>query len=145
MSCQVSAEALKRDGVAACLLKPLTTTRLLPALVATNHATASAPLTQADSHKLPMTVMAVDDNPANLKLIGALLDDLVQQVILCDSGQQAVDKAKQLQMDLILMDIQMPDMDGIRACELIHHLPHHQLTPVIAVTAHAPRASARSS
>ena len=35
------------------------------------------------------------------------------------------------------MDIQMPDMDGIRACELIHHLPHHQLTPVIAVTAHA--------
>ena len=134
---QVSAEALKRDGVAACLLKPLTTTRLLPALVATNHATASAPLTQADSHKLPMTVMAVDDNPANLKLIGALLDDLVQQVILCDSGQQAVDKAKQLQMDLILMDIQMPDMDGIRACELIHHLPHHQLTPVIAVTAHA--------
>ena len=40
----------------------------------------------------------------------------MQQVILCDSGQQAVDKAKQLQMDLILMDIQMPDMDGIRAC-----------------------------
>lgn len=134
---QVSAEALKRDGVAACLLKPLTTTRLLPALVATSHALASAPLMQIDSHKLPMTVMAVDDNPANLKLIGALLDDLVQQVILCDSGQQAVDKAKQLQMDLILMDIQMPDMDGIRACELIHHLSHHQQTPVIAVTAHA--------
>ncbi len=100
-------------------------------------ALASAPLMQIDSHKLPMTVMAVDDNPANLKLIGALLDDLVQQVILCDSGQQAVDKAKQLQMDLILMDIQMPDMDGIRACELIHHLSHHQQTPVIAVTAHA--------
>ena len=97
---------------------------------------------QIDSHKLPMTVMAVDDNPANLKLIGALLDDLVQQVILCDSGQQAVDKAKQLQMDLILMDIQMPDMDGIRACELIHHLSHHQQTPVIAVTAHG-RASVR--
>ncbi|HGV0237070.1 TPA: two-component sensor histidine kinase BarA [Klebsiella pneumoniae] len=107
------------------------------AYVATSHALASAPLMQIDSHKLPMTVMAVDDNPANLKLIGALLDDLVQQVILCDSGQQAVDKAKQLQMDLILMDIQMPDMDGIRACELIHHLSHHQQTPVIAVTAHA--------
>lgn len=35
------------------------------------------------------------------------------------------------------MDIQMPDMDGIRACELIRHLPHQQQTPVIAVTAHA--------
>ncbi|WP_262218240.1 response regulator, partial [Escherichia coli] len=44
---------------------------------------------------------------------------------------------KQMQFDLILMDIQMPDMDGIRACELIHQLPHQQQTPVIAVTAHA--------
>jgi two-component system sensor histidine kinase BarA len=42
-----------------------------------------------------------------------------------------------MQMDLILMDIQMPDMDGIRACELIHQLSHQQQTPVIAVTAHA--------
>jgi two-component system sensor histidine kinase BarA len=83
-----------------------------------------------------MTVMAVDDNPANLKLIGVLLEDLVQHVTLCDSGQQAVEQAK-MQFDLILMDIQMPDMDGIRACELIRHLPHQQQTPVIAVTAHA--------
>jgi two-component system sensor histidine kinase BarA len=42
-----------------------------------------------------------------------------------------------MQFDLILMDIQMPDMDGIRACELIRQLPHQQQTPVIAVTAHA--------
>jgi two-component system sensor histidine kinase BarA len=61
----------------------------------------------------------------------------VQHVVLCDSGHQAVDRAKQMQFDLILMDIQMPDMDGIRACELIHQLPHQQQTPVIAVTAHA--------
>ena len=45
----------------------------------------------------------------------------------------------QMQFDLILMDIQMPDMDGIRACELIRQLPHQQQTPVIAVTAHAMR------
>ncbi|MEQ4939745.1 response regulator, partial [Proteus terrae] len=131
---QVSAEALKRDGVAACLLKPLTTTRLLPALVATNHAPASAPLTQADSHKLPMTVMAVDDNPANLKLIGALLDDLVQQVILCDSGQQAVDQAKRLQMDLILMDIQMPDMDGVSLALELSALPEARQSQIIMLS-----------
>ncbi len=56
---------------------------------------------------------------------------------LCTSGAQAVEQAKQMQLDLILMDIQMPGMDGIRACELIHQLPHQQQTPVIAVTAHA--------
>ena len=61
----------------------------------------------------------------------------MQHVVLCDSGHQAVDRARQMQFDLILMDIQMPDMDGIRVCELIHQLPHQQQTPVIAVTAHA--------
>ncbi|WP_348245148.1 response regulator, partial [Salmonella enterica] len=72
----------------------------------------------------------------NLKLIGALMEDKVQHVELCDSGHHAVDRAKQMQFDLILMDILMPDMDGLRACELFHQLPHQQQTPVIAVTAH---------
>ncbi|EGI0933443.1 two-component sensor histidine kinase BarA [Salmonella enterica] len=131
------AQKLKQGGAAACLLKPLTSTRLLPALTEycqLNH--HPEPLLM-DTSKITMTVMAVDDNPANLKLIGALLEDKVQHVELCDSGHQAVDRAKQMQFDLILMDIQMPDMDGIRACELIHQLPHQQQTPVIAVTAHA--------
>ncbi|ECY9878913.1 two-component sensor histidine kinase BarA [Salmonella enterica subsp. enterica] len=134
---QINAEKLKQGGAAACLLKPLTSTRLLPALTEycqLNH--HPEPLLM-DTGKITMTVMAVDDNPANLKLIGALLEDKVQHVELCDSGHQAVDRAKQMQFDLILMDIQMPDMDGIRACELIHQLPHQQQTPVIAVTAHA--------
>ncbi len=134
---QINAEELKHDGAAACLLKPLTATRLLASLTEycrLNHYAASLVM---DESKLPMTVMAVDDNPANLKLIGALLEDQVQHVELCESGLQAVERAKQMQFDLIMMDIQMPGMDGIRACELIRQLPHQQHTPVIAVTAHA--------
>ena len=134
---QVNAEKLKQDGIGACLLKPLTPTRLLPALTEFYHHKQNTLLPVTDESKLAMTVMAVDDNPANLKLIGALLEDMVQHVELCDSGHQAVERAKQMPFDLILMDIQMPDMDGIRACELIHQLPHQQQTPVIAVTAHA--------
>ncbi|HFP5815663.1 TPA: two-component sensor histidine kinase BarA [Escherichia coli] len=134
---QVNAEKLKQDGIGACLLKPLTPTRLLPALTEFCHHKQNTLLPVTDKSKLAMTVMAVDDNPANLKLIGALLEDMVQHVELCDSGHQAVERAKQMPFDLILMDIQMPDMDGIRACELIHQLPHQQQTPVIAVTAHA--------
>ncbi|WP_436858711.1 two-component sensor histidine kinase BarA [Citrobacter tructae] len=134
---QVNAEKLKQDGVASCLLKPLTSTRLLPALVELSRQSVTDASLPIDESKIAMTVMAVDDNPANLKLIGALLKDMVQHVELCDSGHQAVDRARQMQFDLILMDIQMPGMDGIRACELIHQLPHQQQTPVIAVTAHA--------
>ncbi|BFO08311.1 hypothetical protein GGER_08210 [Serratia rubidaea] len=40
-------------------------------------------------------------------------------------------------LDLILMDIQMPNIDGIRTSELIRQLPHHNSTPIVAVTAHA--------
>jgi len=133
---QVNAEALKQDGAAACLLKPLTSVRLLPALMEYCRIN-QVPVPAVEDKKLAMSVMAVDDNPANLKLIGALLDDLVQHVELCDSGQQAVNRAKEMPFDVILMDIQMPEMDGIRACELIRQLPHQQQTPVIAVTAHA--------
>ncbi|MEB6380228.1 two-component sensor histidine kinase BarA [Leclercia adecarboxylata] len=134
---QINAEELKHDGAAACLLKPLTATRLLPTLTEYCRLNHHAAAIVSDERKLPMTVMAVDDNPANLKLIGALLEDQVQHVELCESGPQAVERAKQTQFDLIMMDIQMPGMDGIRACELIRQLPYHQQTPVIAVTAHA--------
>ncbi len=133
---QVNAEALKQDGAAACLLKPLTSVRLLPALMEYCRIN-QVPTPAAEDNKMAMSVMAVDDNPANLKLIGALLDDLVLHVELCDSGQQAVNRAKERPYDVILMDIQMPEMDGIRACELIRQLPHQQQTPIIAVTAHA--------
>lgn len=134
---QTNAEMLKQHGVTTCLLKPLTATRLLPALMALYRQPIPVIPASPVNDKLPMTVMAVDDNPANLKLIGVLLEDLVQHTILCNSGQSAIEQAREQPLDLILMDIQMPDMDGICACEQIRHLAHHQQTPIIAVTAHA--------
>ncbi|KEA54437.1 histidine kinase [Mangrovibacter sp. MFB070] len=134
---QIDAEGLKKGGAAACILKPITPTRLLPLLA---ECCGNHPERHDDIHPyspLPITVMAVDDNPANLKLIGVLLEDLVQQVVLCNSGRQAVEKARSGHYDIILMDIQMPDMDGIHACELIRQMPHLHKTPVVAVTAHA--------
>ncbi|MDC9590580.1 ATP-binding protein [Xenorhabdus sp. XENO-10] len=87
------------------------------------------------SPRLPMTVMAVDDNPANLKLIGTLLNELVENTLLCDSGIEALKMARKHSLDLILMDIQMANMDGIQTSEQIHHLPQHRETPIVAVTA----------
>lgn len=134
---QVNAEVLKQGGVAGCLLKPVTFNRLLPLLIEHCRSKSDMPLTLNHKTRLAMTVMAVDDNPANLKLIGALLNDRVEHVVLCDSGSQALEYASSMPLDLILMDIQMPGMDGIHTCELIRKLPHHLHTPVIAVTAHA--------
>lgn len=131
---QIYAEELKLRGVSACLIKPVSLTRLLPVLVE-NHTreTDVFPARQ----RLPLTVMAVDDNLANLKLIGALLEEQVENIVLCDCGESAIQQAKTRHLDIILMDIQMPDIDGIRACEIIRSYPHHSNTPIVAVTAHA--------
>ncbi len=91
--------------------------------------------TSSTSSRLPMTVMAVDDNPANLKLIGTLLHELVENTLLCRSGTEALTMAEKQALDLILMDIQMADMDGIQTAEQIHQLPQHKKTPIVSVTA----------
>lgn len=130
---QVYAEELKARGVTACLIKPVSLTRLLPVLI-DHHARVGEVLPRRQ--RLPLRVMAVDDNPANLKLIGALLEEQVETIILCDSGEAAIQQAKTHELDIILMDIQMPEIDGIRASEIIREFPHHASTPIIAVTAH---------
>ena len=83
-----------------------------------------------------INVMAVDDNPANLKLIQAMLTDRVSHVTTCVNGQIAVDQSSLQKFDLIFMDIQMPILDGISACLKIKEGDLNNKTPIIAVTAH---------
>ncbi|WP_264290187.1 two-component sensor histidine kinase BarA [Duffyella gerundensis] len=130
----IYAEELKARGIDACIAKPVTYTRLMP-IVLELHTRTLYDL--PPSTRLPLTVLAVDDNPANLKLIGALLQEQVEHTLLCDSGEQAIAIARQQRLDVILMDIQMPEIDGIRASEIIRAMPQHQHTPIVAVTAHA--------
>ncbi|MGD8108453.1 two-component sensor histidine kinase BarA [Pantoea sp. FN0302] len=130
----LQAEQLKTHGIDACLCKPVTRTRLLPVMLDLQ---ARKRYDLPARARLPLAVMAVDDNPANLKLIGALLEEQVENIVLCDSGEKAIEVARQQALDIILMDIQMPEIDGIRASELIRELPQHANTPIIAVTAHA--------
>ncbi|KAB0479039.1 two-component sensor histidine kinase BarA [Vibrio sp. IB15] len=131
-------EQLMKEVDVQCITKPLSRKKLLQTLVSNQAPTLIAPAIETHSEeKLPLTVMAVDDNPANLKLITALLKERVETVISCTSGQQAIDKATETQFDIIFMDIQMPQMDGVTACQNIKKLANNASTPVIAVTAHA--------
>lgn len=131
-------EQLMKEVDVQCITKPLSRKKLLQTLVSSQAPTLIAPAIETHSEeKLPLTVMAVDDNPANLKLITALLKERVETVISCTSGQQAIDRATETQFDIIFMDIQMPKMDGVTACQNIKKLANNANTPVIAVTAHA--------
>ncbi|OEE35619.1 two-component sensor histidine kinase BarA [Vibrio ordalii] len=120
-----------------CITKPLSRKKLLQLLIAhqpVQPAIQDLPITL---DTLPLKVMAVDDNPANLKLIMALLQERVETVIACTNGQEAVEQASRQKFDMILMDIQMPQMDGVTACQEIKKTVLNHQTPVIAVTAHA--------
>ncbi|MBY7730482.1 MULTISPECIES: two-component sensor histidine kinase BarA [Vibrio] len=131
-------EQLMKEVDVQCITKPLSRKKLLQTLISNQAPTLIAPAIETHSEeKLPLTVLAVDDNPANLKLITALLKERVETVISCTNGQQAIDKATTTPFDIIFMDIQMPQMDGVTACQHIKKLANNANTPIIAVTAHA--------
>lgn len=83
-------------------------------------------------------VLAVDDNAANLKLIVTLLESLGVQADGVASGEEALSAVRQVDYDLVFMDIQMPGIDGLEATRQIRQqeAPARHL-PIIALTAHA--------
>jgi signal transduction histidine kinase/DNA-binding response OmpR family regulator len=83
----------------------------------------------------PATVLVVDDNETNCQLIAGMFADSHHRLLYAASGPEAVIKARDLQPDVILLDIRMPGMDGREALAEIRKIPGKELTPIIAVTA----------
>jgi two-component system sensor histidine kinase BarA len=82
-------------------------------------------------------VLAVDDMEINLRLLTTWLKNTNLQLTLAFSGADAVSQCKENEFDLILMDVQMPNMDGLEATKQIRQTDLNFGTPIIAVTAHA--------
>ncbi len=97
------------------------------------------PSTEYRSYR-PLHILLVEDNEDNRTLIGFYLNKTEHQIDIAENGEVAVEKFKANRYDLVLMDIQMPVLDGysataqIRAYELQHYLAR---TPILALTAYA--------
>ena len=132
-------DALIASGAVKCMSKPVTSSNLHKLLRPTIEAGAERLTLNSPLRKIiPIKVLAVDDNEANLKLIKALLLEQVAEVIVAENGQAAIELCKTERFSIIFMDIQMPVMDGISALKEIKQLNNHNSeTPIIAVTAHA--------
>ena len=88
-----------------------------------------------------LTILVAEDNRENMEALTLLLEKLGQRVVRAENGKIAVELWKNGGIDLILMDIQMPEMNGIEAFHAIRAEEGERRTPVIAVTANALKSS----
>ncbi|MCX7228861.1 MAG: PAS domain S-box protein [Burkholderiales bacterium] len=83
----------------------------------------------------PLRVLLAEDNAVNQKLASLMLRKLGHEVVVAGDGRQACEQVAQGDFDLVLMDMQMPEMDGIEATRCIRDAGHR--LPIVAMTANA--------
>jgi len=83
----------------------------------------------------PVTVLAVDDQPANRRLLEAVLTPRGYHVLPASSGPEALDLLRQREVDLVLLDVVMPGMDGHEVCRRIRADARTAYLPVVMITA----------
>lgn len=90
-------------------------------------------------------ILIVEDNPANMKLTNLLVRNAGHTVLCAVDAETGLTLARSEQPDLILMDVQLPGMDGLAATALLKHDPRTASIPVIALTAMAMKADEEKS
>jgi PAS domain S-box-containing protein len=138
-------------GIAAYLTKPVRQSTLLDAIMTaldgrrtkdtaeTREAMPVCPGTSAPSRRLRL--LLADDNPVNQRLAVGLLEKRGHTVVVVDNGREALAALDRQSFDAILMDVQMPEMDGFEATAAIRERERTCGTriPIVAMTAHAMR------
>jgi hypothetical protein len=125
------------------LTKPVKRSALLQCLQETLGTAKTAPLPKTPPHDEVFRgrrVLLAEDNPVNQKLVCSLLEKLGALVTVADTGQEAIDQLAAARFDVVLMDCQMPVLDGYAATRSIRAGaagPAAMTMPIIALTAHA--------
>ncbi len=146
---RMSTKHMKEIGVDAFLNKPVQRSQLFDCIVSVLNQTAGTPLHSASDDypdpdvevRLEGRVLLAEDNPTNQAVAKGMLEGLGLEVDIVDNGAEAIDAFLKTTYDLIVMDCQMPVLDGYEATKIIRYrerqLNGGKRVPVIALTAHA--------
>ena len=136
-------ERCRELGIRGYLTKPMSRADLLEALgtVLAGSEDAGTPEvvtrhTIAESRR-SLKVLLAEDNPVNQQVAVAMLVKRGHEVHVSSNGREAVDAVRQRDYDVVLMDIQMPEMDGFEATQAIRAMAKGKQLPIIGLTAHA--------
>ena len=137
-------------GVSSYLTKPVRASELYASIAATittrvsdtaalSLVTVSTPPKNSKGTLSPMNILLAEDNIINQRLAVRILEKFGHRVTVAENGRRAVEILGQQEFDLVLMDIQMPEMDGLQATAAIREKEKGTglRIPIIAMTAHA--------
>jgi two-component system sensor histidine kinase/response regulator len=138
----VDTQALQRAGISRHLSKPVRRVdllRLINGALTAAVPDAAGPVSSATFAGLQGNVLLVEDNFINQQVSQAMLEKLGLQLEIANNGREAVERVRQHHFDLVLMDCQMPVMDGYEATAAIRRLPGGRgaALPIVALTANA--------
>lgn len=138
-------EAASRVGIRDILTKPVTASSLFDVLVTQLSSEVGSPPATVDVPVSPgirpdftgCRILLVEDNELNQEVALALLEDFHVTVEVAENGAIALEKLEKAAYDLVLMNMQMPVMDGIAATRAIRRQPRFAELPIVAMTANA--------
>ena len=134
------AERCRAIGIDACLNKPLHQAELLDTLskVLARKSDSRVHAVRRRTAFTPLRILLAEDNPVNRKVAASLIERLGHHATLVHNGREALDAVQRESFDAVLMDVQMPEVDGYEATSVIPQRERGtgQHLPIIAVTAH---------
>ena len=145
-------EAALRIDADATIARPVTPSGLIDAVLALHPGAQDdampmlappmaipAPVPSHAAYRTGLRILLAEDNPVNQRLALRLLEKMGHHITLVDNGQEALERALQGGFELVLMDVQMPELDGLSATRQIrqHENIHGGHLPIIAMTARA--------